>query len=232
MILGIPEQAAIRDSARARWGCSVSIYARQGNLDEALTYAEKTYAAIPVHPNAIGFFAGMLTRTGQTTRAREVLQKLERGRPYGVPRARANFHLVCGELDTAADWTEKAVSVEREVKMLKLGFVPLAGKTRSRWPPPENGVQENEVLVLMPIALSAGVCWCGASCSERPIPLCEPMNPPLRMLMVSPVRLARASTKMFACGTTGMIKLKLVVLPATGETTPLIVTLPPESVNV
>ncbi len=110
-------------------------YVRQRKLDEALTYAEKTYAAIPDHPNAIGFFAGMLTRTGRAARADEVLQKLERVRPYSVARARANFHLVCGELDAAAGWVERAIE-QRDPGVLIL----LSGETGNqlrasrRWP--------------------------------------------------------------------------------------------------
>ncbi len=84
--------------------------AAMGRLDDALSCAERTFAALPTHPNAVGFLAGMLRRTGSEERGRLLLDGLGRQFSPGVARARAEAHLVCGEVDAAAGWIADAIS--------------------------------------------------------------------------------------------------------------------------
>jgi len=80
----------------------------QGKLDEALPLAEKSYALASFVPNPIGTLAGLLKRAGDTRRAEEVIQKLKPGNAFGAPRGLMIFHWVCGEMEAAAVWIDKA----------------------------------------------------------------------------------------------------------------------------
>jgi hypothetical protein len=51
----------------------------------------------------------LLSRTGETRRVEELLAKLGPPEIYGVPLARAIFHLYRGETEKAVDWWEKAI---------------------------------------------------------------------------------------------------------------------------
>jgi TolB-like protein/Tfp pilus assembly protein PilF len=85
-------------------------YVSQGMLVEALPIAEKGYALAPWNSNVVGTFAAILRRTGDATRADQVLQPL-RNAPdaYAVPRGMASFHILCGEIDQAVVWLKKAI---------------------------------------------------------------------------------------------------------------------------
>jgi hypothetical protein len=78
-------------------------YAIAGRVDEALALAERTCAAIPRHPNAVGFLAGMLHRTGHADQARQLLDSFSGDNAWSRPRARAESEAVCGEFDKAVD---------------------------------------------------------------------------------------------------------------------------------
>jgi Tfp pilus assembly protein PilF len=110
-------------------------YAMRRRVDEAMSFAERTYTAIPRHPNAAGFLAGMLRRTGNAGRSREVLESFERDHAWSAARARAEAHLVCGELDPAVEWIKTAVA-ERDPGVWLL-FAGTAGKmirSTQQWP--------------------------------------------------------------------------------------------------
>jgi Tfp pilus assembly protein PilF len=85
----------------------VMIHALRGELAEALACAEKVYATAPQVPQTIGLLAGLLALSGDTGGAEVFLEKLRPGRAYGAPRGLAVFHLLCGEVEKAADWTRK-----------------------------------------------------------------------------------------------------------------------------
>jgi len=91
--------------------------AAQGKLEEALPLAERSYALAPSLPLGIGLLVGLLKRTGDTRRAEELIQKLKPGDAFGAPRGLAYFHWVCGEMDAAAEWIEKAID-QRDAFML------------------------------------------------------------------------------------------------------------------
>lgn len=83
--------------------------ALRAQIEDALALAERTYRAIPRHPNAVGFLAGMLRRTGDRARSNELLESLVRERAWSAPRAYAESHLVCDEVAAAAEWIGRAI---------------------------------------------------------------------------------------------------------------------------
>ncbi len=86
------------------------IHVSEGMFEEALSPAERGYSLAPWNSQAISTFAAALRRTGDETRAEELLQPL-RSAPeaYGVPRGMFLFHSLCGEMDQAVDWLEKSI---------------------------------------------------------------------------------------------------------------------------
>lgn len=111
------------------------VHAWHGRVDDALACAERCYAALPQHPSAVGFLAGMRRRTGDGAGSRELLETLEAGRGRGIARARAEAHLVCGELDAAAGWISHAVA-ERDpgIWLTLSGTVGEAIRASEHWP--------------------------------------------------------------------------------------------------
>jgi serine/threonine-protein kinase len=81
----------------------------QEKFAEALTFAEKAYSMAPWSKFVIGLLAGALVSTGNSSRAEVLLQKLRSGNDYGFQVGLAYYHYICGELDSAADWAEKAI---------------------------------------------------------------------------------------------------------------------------
>jgi TolB-like protein/Tfp pilus assembly protein PilF len=86
-----------------------SLYAARRMFVEALPFVEKAYSLAPWGPLVTGVYAGLLIRTGEPVRARELVQALGSGQAYGTPFGLAIFHMICGEIDLAADWIEKAI---------------------------------------------------------------------------------------------------------------------------
>jgi TolB-like protein/tetratricopeptide (TPR) repeat protein/predicted Ser/Thr protein kinase len=76
---------------------------------EALPFAEKAHSIAPWYSINTGALAALLMRTGEQGRGKEILQSLRSGQTYATPMGLAVFHLYCGELDSAADWFEKAI---------------------------------------------------------------------------------------------------------------------------
>ena len=85
-------------------------YALCGRIRDADALAARTYASIPQHPNAVGFRAGMQARAGDRQGAAQLLQIVADESPWSLPRARAEAHLVCGELDAALDCIADAIA--------------------------------------------------------------------------------------------------------------------------
>jgi serine/threonine-protein kinase len=91
------------------YGATVASLVIQGKFEEALPVAEKQYPFGSWHPGAIGQLAGLLARTGDKQRAEALMQKLGDGQAFGFPFGFFQFHFICGELDQAAYWLEKAI---------------------------------------------------------------------------------------------------------------------------
>jgi len=83
--------------------------AARGRFAEALPLVEKAFSLAPWNAPSVGVYAGMLVRTGQRDRGKEIAQKLGSGETYGASAGWALFHTCCGEIDLAADWFEKAI---------------------------------------------------------------------------------------------------------------------------
>src|SRR5437868_11746092 len=85
------------------------LYAARGMFEDALPIAEKAFALTPWYVPSIGIYAGVLVRTGEAGRGRELAGKLGSGETCGAPMGWAIFHTCCNEIDLAADWYEKAI---------------------------------------------------------------------------------------------------------------------------
>jgi tetratricopeptide (TPR) repeat protein len=81
----------------------------RGMEQEELACAEELYRLAPHHPIGIGYLAGMLTRTGDATRGRQLLREIESGRGYVHPPGLAIYCLLVSEVETAVDWMERAI---------------------------------------------------------------------------------------------------------------------------
>jgi serine/threonine-protein kinase len=110
-------------------------HAAWGQLAEAVTAARKAYEVGPWYPDARATLAAVLRVTGVENEARALLQSLGTGGQSGDCRAQAVYYLMCGDVDTGADWVEKAIA-ERDFSMMYyLRFVvcqPL--RASHRWP--------------------------------------------------------------------------------------------------
>jgi serine/threonine-protein kinase len=90
-------------------GALAAHHASRGELDRALVHCEKAYALAPLFPHLIGMLAGLLKRTGETSRAEELHAKLLPGDAFGAPRGLAVYNWVLREFDAEADWLGKAI---------------------------------------------------------------------------------------------------------------------------
>ena len=83
----------------------------------------------------IGLLAATLVRAGDRKRAEGFVQQLMELPPHGIPMGMALYHLMCSEMDSAADWIEKAIE-QRAPSLLILLRHPLLKPLRSspRWP--------------------------------------------------------------------------------------------------
>jgi serine/threonine-protein kinase len=84
---------------------------------EALPFAEKGFSLAPWYAPGVGLYAGLLVRTGEPDRGREIARSLGDGEAYGAAKGLAVFHSLCGDIDAAADWYEKAIE-ERDPEIL------------------------------------------------------------------------------------------------------------------
>ena len=103
-------------------------YARKEQWTEALHIAEK---ASPRNPWGIGFLASVLKRTGEVSRAEELIQRLLSIENYNVPVGLSLFYLVCGEMDRAAEWWEKVIE---QRSPLAPDFGSVFFRSTSQWP--------------------------------------------------------------------------------------------------
>jgi tetratricopeptide (TPR) repeat protein len=111
------------------------INASRGRIAEALAAAERAYSLAPWSSMALGVLAGVLVLSGDRDRAQGLLDKLGSGQAYGAPHGPAIFHLLCSNIDRAADWVEKAIE-ERDPSVPHSLRLPFAQPLRSsrHWP--------------------------------------------------------------------------------------------------
>jgi TolB-like protein len=99
------------------------IYADQGDLAQALTMARRANAIAPWYLDAVAVLAALLRRSGDGDASAPLEQLLAATQGIGDAPAHALFHLLCGDLDQAADWSEKAIE-ERDLSIsIYLRFV-------------------------------------------------------------------------------------------------------------
>jgi serine/threonine-protein kinase len=111
-------------------------YWAHGRHDDALAWAERAYSLTPWDVLPIGLYAGLLSSSGDATRARKVIAKLGDDRSHGAPFARGLFHMLAGEIDEATAWVQKAVQQRYVAGVFQLMFSPVGKNLRSsgRWP--------------------------------------------------------------------------------------------------
>lgn len=110
-------------------------YAIAGRVDEALALAERTCAAIPRHPNAVGFLSGMLRRAGHPERAQHLLESFARDNAWSRPRAHAESAVVCGEFETAVELVKPATDEgDPGVWLLFAGTAGNRLRSATNWP--------------------------------------------------------------------------------------------------
>ncbi|MEO6080495.1 MAG: TIR domain-containing protein [Steroidobacteraceae bacterium] len=85
------------------------IHAARQNFAGALPCAEKAFSLSPWYALCVGLYAGLLVRTGEPTKGGEIVRALGGGEAYGASLGLTIFHTLCGDIDAAADWYERAL---------------------------------------------------------------------------------------------------------------------------
>jgi TolB-like protein/Tfp pilus assembly protein PilF len=109
-------------------------HAAWGERSEAVAAAREAHRVGPWYPDSVATLAAALRLDGREEEARSLVERLGSGESVGDCRARAVFHVLCGEIDAAADWTEKAIAERDPGMMFYLRFTlfrPL--RASSRW---------------------------------------------------------------------------------------------------
>ena len=113
----------------------VMIHADKGEIAQALKIARRAYAIGRWFPDTVGLLAALLRRNGEEEESRSIAKELGSAEALGDARARALFHLICGEIDQGADWVEKAIEQRDSSMRFYLGFVICKELRAShRWP--------------------------------------------------------------------------------------------------
>lgn len=109
------------------------VYFAQGQFAEAATMEERALETNPGNAYAAGVLAASLIRLGNKSRARDLIQNLgESPAPvWGV----VTYHLLCSELELAANWYEKMIE-DREPFAVIYANSPYTEELRSSpyWP--------------------------------------------------------------------------------------------------
>jgi Flp pilus assembly protein TadD len=80
-------------------------YAVRGRLGEAREWSEQAVRVSPWSPHCVALLAGVLERLGESERASELLAPLR-----SHPTRLFTYHVVCSNLDAAADCCEAAIA--------------------------------------------------------------------------------------------------------------------------
>ena len=108
-------------------------YLALGRNAEAIASAERAHRNFPQQSMATGFLAACLVRVGEQDRARALMREMgDSPTPFW---GRAWYHLLCSEVDAAADWYEKMIEA-RELFAPVYASSPYAAELRAspRWP--------------------------------------------------------------------------------------------------
>jgi len=103
-----------------------------GNVAEARDPAEEAVRRAPWTATAVGFLAGLLVLTGEEERAEKLIESM-----HGMNNAVGMiwYHLVCGHINAAIDWYERAIEQRQPMAVLlaAAGFMK-AIRSSPRWP--------------------------------------------------------------------------------------------------
>ena len=119
------------------WGAHFALgmnYASRDRIGQARPAAERAYLLAPWTSCTVGLLAATLRRSGDHRRADQLKDQLQtmRGQPHwGL----VLYHLVCGDVDQAAQWIEKAIE-QRDLMTIIQIRAPLADQVRAsaHWP--------------------------------------------------------------------------------------------------
>jgi tetratricopeptide (TPR) repeat protein len=112
-----------------------ALHSARQKFADALPFAEKAFSLASWYASCVGLYAGLLARTGEPDRGREIVRALGKGDAYGASTGLVVFHTICGDIDAAADWYERAL-VERASPIPHLLQSALGEPLRAspRWP--------------------------------------------------------------------------------------------------
>ena len=108
-----------------------SVCAQQERFEEALALTERAHALMPWSSLIIGQLAAILVRTGATIRAGALIEKFREGAAEFAPIGLVVFHSLCGNIDQAVEWAERAIEQRDMPFVQNLG--PFLKPTAS-WP--------------------------------------------------------------------------------------------------
>ena len=115
--------------------CLAYLHIARKQFTEALPFAEKVFSLAPWYAPSIGLFAGLLVRTGEPDRGHEIASVLGMGDAYGASKGLMIFKAICGDIDAAADWSEKAIEErDPEIPHLLQGMVGEPLRASRHWP--------------------------------------------------------------------------------------------------
>jgi serine/threonine-protein kinase len=90
------------------WLCGLAL--RRGRFADAVARAERAYAIEPKNALVVGTLAGALERSGALGPAERLREQLGTGKANGEPAGLVSYHLVRGDVDSAAIWFEHAIA--------------------------------------------------------------------------------------------------------------------------
>jgi serine/threonine-protein kinase len=109
-------------------------HALDGRFEDALSLAEQGYRAAPWFTPVAGALAALLERSGETSRAEALRRTLWPEKGDGDPIGPAIYHLVRGDLEAVANWTEKAIELRQPAVLFFVNGHATALRSSSRWP--------------------------------------------------------------------------------------------------
>lgn len=82
----------------------------------------------------VGFHAAMLMRSGDAEKAALVMRQLLSSEGHADPIGSAIFHLLRGDMETAAHWTEKAIEARQPAVFFFLHEHATSLQSTPHWP--------------------------------------------------------------------------------------------------
>jgi TolB-like protein/Flp pilus assembly protein TadD len=105
----------------------------EGRPGDAESSADVACAIAPANPWAIACKAAARTLQGDTAAAGELLGRLGPADRYGAPAGRCRYYMLCGDLEAAAGWAEKAIEQRDAAFPFALQFSCARGLRESRY---------------------------------------------------------------------------------------------------